>query len=91
MHAAALSAPRGEWDWRNQVWPLWAHNRRMGTSDTGGSHASGTVGSTIPQTIDFLVNSRKEMAGSLVPDFHRATEPTTVGYFWAGPTGGGAA
>lgn len=38
------------------------HNRQMGP-DTVDSHASGTVGSIILQTTEFLVNSRKEMAG----------------------------
>lgn len=47
-----------------------------GTYNTWDSHASGTMGSTIPQTIEFSVNYKKEMARHPVPqDFRRTTEP----------------
>lgn len=38
-----------------------------GTYGTRDSHASGTMGSIIPQTTEFLVSSKKEMARHQVP------------------------
>lgn len=47
-----------------------------GTYGARDSHASGTAGGTIPQTTEFLVNSKKEMARQQVPqDFCWTTEP----------------